>query len=160
MKINGLRKELNCLILAEDCRRKPAVRRSRQEEWIYVTDLPECASGERLESIRRKLEEAGWESLEEDGWMQLRKTVEEPPEGWYDGPFGPEAGCCGSLLRRHPECCEETDRRITYALIRAGEEGAEAYEAVCRRLHRDWAIRLRKGEKLPNISRLYFEGGK
>ena len=159
MKTNALREELNCLIVPEDGRRRPAIRRSLREEWLYATDLPSYASGEQVEAVRRELEGAGWESLAEEGWLQLRKPVDVPPEGWFDGPFGPEAECCRSLLDRHPECRQEKDQRIGYKLIRAGEEGPEAYETACRKLHHDWAERLRKKQKLPNISPLYFEGG-
>ena len=160
MKMNALRKELNSLIVQEDSGRKPAIRRSLSEEWIYATDFPACATGGQLEAVRRKLEGAGWESLVKDGWMLLRKAIDEPPEGWFDGPFGPEAECCRSLLSRHTEGRQERDRRIEYALIRAGEEGPAAYEITCRRLHKEWAERLRRKQKLPDINPLFFEGGK
>lgn len=159
MKINALRRELNSLIAPEDGERKAAVRRSLRAEWIYATDLPETVGEERLEAVRARLRGAGWESETEGGWMQLRKAAEEPPEGWYDGPYGPEAGCCRSLLRRHAERRKEPDGRIEYALIRAGEEGQEQYEAVCRRLHGEWAERLRKGKALPDVSMRYFGEG-
>ena len=72
MKINALRKELNTLIVPDDDGRKPAVRRSLREEWLYVTDLPEIARGDRLEDACRRLSESGWESIMEGGWMQVR----------------------------------------------------------------------------------------
>ena len=156
MKINALRKELNTLIVPDDDGRKPAVRRSLREEWLYVTDLPEIARGDRLEDACRRLSESGWESIMEGGWMQVRKAVTGPPEDWFSGPFGPEAGCCRSLIERHPERIKEPDCRIEYLLIRAGEEGAKAYEATCRQLHGEWAERLRKKQKLPEVSVLFF----
>lgn len=162
MKINALRRELNTLIsteLQEHTGRKPAIRRSLLENWLYVTDLPETVCRERLEAVRSLLSESGWESMTKDGWMQVRKAVSEPPEDWYDGPFGPEAGCCRSLIERHPERMEEPDRRIEYLLIRAGEEGEKAYEAACRQLHGEWAERLRKNQKLPKVSILFFRRG-
>lgn len=159
MKINALRRELNRLTAPENGGRKAALRRSLREEWLYATDLPGIISGDELEAVRGRLRGAGWESLEEEGWMQLRKEISEPPEDWFDGPYGPEAGCCLSLAGRHPDMQKEPDRRIEYALIRAGEEGTEAYEAVCRRLHREWAARLRKKQKLPDVSLLFFGGG-
>ena len=155
-----LRKELNNLLVQEGDGRKPAIRRSMSDEWIYATDFPAYAAEEQLKTVRKRLEDAGWENHAEDGWLQLRKTVDKPPEGWFDGPFGPEAECCRSLLNRHPERRQERDLRIVYALIRAGEEGAAAYETACRRLHHDWAERLRRRQELPDISPLYFEGGK
>ena len=81
MKINALRKELKRLLEPENGRRRPAIRRSLLEDWIYAADLPEFVSGEELEAVCRKLQEAGWETLSEDGWLQLRKPADEPPEG-------------------------------------------------------------------------------
>lgn len=159
MNINALRKELNTLIAHDGDERKPAIRRSLREEWLYATDLPSAVNEERLESVRSRLAEAGWETMTDGGWLQVRKAATEPPEGWFDGPFGPEAGCCRSLIERHPERRKEPDYRIEYLLIRAGEEGAGAYEAACRQIHREWAERLRKKQKLPETSVTFFEGG-
>ena len=160
MKINALRKELNRLLESENGRRRPAIRRSLREDWIYAADLPEFIPGGELETVCRKLQEAGWECLAEDGWLQLRKPADEPPEDWLDGPLGPEAACCRSLLSRHPERLREKDWKTVCSLIRAGEEGPEAYEAACRQIHHGWAERLRKKQKLPEISLTYFGGGK
>lgn len=160
MRINALRSELNTLIFCDGDGRKPAVRRSLREAWLYATDLPSIVNEGILEEICCRLAAGGWEIKTESGWMQLRKTVTEPPGNWFDGPFGPEAECCRSLLERHTEREAEPDNRIEYSLIRAGEEGAEAYENVCRRLHCEWAERLRKKQKLPNISIMFFKGGR
>ena len=160
MKINALRKELNSLTVLTDGGRKPAVRRSRRDGWIYATDLPSAATGEQLEEACRKLLGSGWEYAAENGWMLLRKPVSVPPVDWFDGPFGPEAECCRSLLERHPDRETGPDQRAVCILIRAGEEGAGAYEAACRKLHREWAERLRKKLKLPDVSPLFFTGGK
>ena len=160
MITNELRKELHSLIGQENGRRKPVVRRSLRAEWIYVTDLPLVTGEKQLESICEQLHKADWESMTEGYWMHLRKEIHEPPEGWYEGEFGPEAGCCRSLLKRHPGSQGGFDQRIEYALIRAGEEGADAYEAACRLLHQNWARRLREKQKLPDVSLQFFEGGK
>ena len=160
MKINALRKELKRLLEPENGRRRPAIRRSLREDWIYAADLPEFIPGGELEAVCRKLQEAGWECLAEDGWLQLRKPADEPPEDWLDGPLGPEAACCRSLLIRHSERLREKDWKTVCSLIRAAEEGQEAYEAACRQIHHGWAERLRKKQRLPEISLSYFEGGK
>ena len=160
MKINALRKELKRLLEPENGRRRPAIRRSFREDWIYAADLPEFIPGGELEAVCRKLQEAGWECLAEDGWLQLRKPADEPPEDWLDGPLGPEAACCRSLLIRHSERLREKDWKTVCSLIRAAEEGQEAYEAACRQIHHGWAERLRKKQRLPEISLSYFEGGK
>ena len=160
MKMNALRKELNRLTAPGNGERRAAVRRSRRDEWIYATDLPSTAGREQLEEACGKLRESGWEYMTENGWMMLRKPVSVPPEDWYDGPFGPEAECCRSLLERHPDRETDPEQRAVCLLVRAGEEGPGAYEAACRRLHREWAKRLREKRKLPDVSPLFFEGGK
>ena len=156
MNINALRKELNTLIAHDGDERKPAIRRSLREEWLYVTDLPSAVNEGRLEYVCRRLTETGWEIMMEDGWLQVRKAVAEPPEGWFDGPFGPEARCCRSLIERHPEREKEPDYRTEYLLIRSGEEGARAYETACRRIHHEWAERRRKKQKLPEVNVIFF----
>ena len=77
-------------------------------------------------------------------------------EGWYEGPFGPEADCCLSLLVRHPASAGEPSDKAQRMLIKAGEEGEKAYEGACAALHREWAERLRKGDSMPDISQRYF----
>ena len=57
MKINALRKELKRLLEPENGRRRPAIRRSLLEDWIYAADLPEFVPGEELEAVCRKLQE-------------------------------------------------------------------------------------------------------
>ena len=100
MRINALRKEL-AEALAGEPGRKPALRRSLKDEWLYATDLPVIHGGRVPEKTAARLTEAGWEYTAEGGWLQMRKAAEEPPEGWHEGGFGPEAGCCLSLLERH-----------------------------------------------------------
>ena len=98
-----------------------------------------------------------WESAETGGWLFLRKDAAEPPEGWYTKEFGPEAACCASLLERHEGSPEAGTEEIRYMLIKAGEEGAKAYEGACRALHRQWAELLRQGKPLPSLSSRFFE---
>ena len=45
-----------------------------------------------------------------------------------------------------------------YALIKAGEEGAAAYEQCCGKLHGMLAERLRQGTAFPGLSPRYFGG--
>ena len=154
MQINALRKELISLIsLPVD--RPPAIRRSARENWLYATDLPGICSEAELETVLEKLADAGWEHVQETGWLLLRKTAAEPPEGWYSGAFGPEAACCLSLIERHQnrKSNAEPAQRM---LIKAGEKGYKAYETACAILHRDWASRLRTKDPLPAVNRRYF----
>ena len=156
MRINALRKELTALLNKRPLHRTPAIRRSGQDEWLYATDIPALLSAEETASLREELDAAGWENTQDRGWILLRKEAAEPPEGWYEGTFGPEAACCASLLDRHPGSPESNARAAERLLIKAGEEGPGAYEKACRTLHRQWAERLRRGEPLPSVSRRYF----
>ena len=158
MQINALRRELTVLLSGVPLSRPAALRRSGHEEWLYATDLPALCDGKVKESLMQRLREAGWEYGEEPGWILLRKTAEEPPEGWYGGLFGPEAACCLSLLKRHVQDTGSDPEAVQRLLIKAGEEGEGFYEAACARLHRDWAARLRRKEPLPAVSRRYFGG--
>ena len=152
---NALRMELAALLAAPEGYRNPALRRSLRAEWLYAADLLALYGGNIPAELLRCLAEAGWESAPDGGWLQLRKPAPEPPAGWYGGPFGPEAACCLSLLKRHLPCDGDPEP-AQRTLIKAGEEGPAAYEAACAALHREWADRLRKGEPLPEISLRYF----
>ena len=155
MQYNALRRELAELLDGGEGERKPAVRRSRREDRIYATDLAGLPEGPERSRAAGRLRAAGWDVLDAGGWLEMRKTAPEPPEGWFEGPFGPEAGCCRALLQRHPEReCE--DPACECRLIKAGEEGRDAYERACREIHGEWAERLRLGQKLPRISGRYF----
>ena len=156
MQSNALRKELTALITVRSMMRQPAIRRSSREEWLYATDVILLLSREERDLLQRELTADGWEYTEEHGWMLLRKTAEEPPENWYNGSFGSEAGSCASLLDRHKDKTGQHAETVQRILIKAGEEGDRAYESACRALHREWAERLRRGEQLPAVSRKYF----
>ena len=153
--MNAWRKELLDILAETPCRRKPALRRSLLEDAIYATDLPLVSSEEGLRSFRGKAEQAGWRLWMGRDWLQLDRSGTAPPEGWFSGPFGPEAGCCASLLRR--QAWAEEDQTAFRLLIRAGEEGPGAYERACGALHREWAARLRQKRPLPRLDLRFFE---
>ena len=161
--MNALRKELKALLEARTVRRPPALRRSLREDSLYAADLPAAAEPEETERFIREAETAGWTVRPERGWIELDRPVSGWPEGSYDGPFGSEAACCLSLLRRHaPGPEEKTDgpetRRAARLLLHAGEKGPEAYERACRQLHTEWAARLREKDPLPRLDERYFGG--
>ena len=158
--MNELRLEIRKLLEdGETLLRPPALRRSLRGDMLYATDLPCVADAEQTAQFLRRAEEAGWRTESAEGWILLDRIPEFPPAGGFRGPFGPEAQCCASLLRRHPdrETAKGTDERRI--LSKAGEEGPEAYERACGLLHREWAALLREGERLPNINQLFFEEG-
>jgi len=157
MRYNALRLELAEFLAGVGGERKPALRRSRRDDRMYATDLAGMAEGPEREALAARLREAGWDAEDQGGWLELRKRAAEPPEGWYGGAFGPEAACCRALLKSHPEYGEE-DFSMESRLVKAGEEGQEAYELACREIHGIFAERLRRKEKLPGISLKYFEG--
>ena len=158
MTVNALRNELIPLLQSPPDRRKPVIRRSLRSEWLYWTDLPVLWDGPVPETLLKGLSDAGWEyELKDRSWLELRKDCRTPPDNWYQGPFGPEAGCCGSLLKRHPRSCRSESDSAALLLIKAGETGYSAYEEACAVLHREWAGRLRKHQALPDMDLCYFE---
>ena len=176
--MNEWRRALNSLLAREETPRKPALRRSRRPEWLYTTDLPGLISDEALTAFQRRAEAAGWICEAAEGWLEMTRSVSTPPAGWFDGPWPPEASCCASLLQRHfPDgrandsgktACRagrprrddsegrECENREAIALIKAGEQGAEAYEKACAEIHREWAARLRRREPLPALDPAFF----
>ena len=160
MRMNALRKELQELMKIPQTTRKPVLRRSLPEDWLYSTDLPSVSDTGNLTLFLEGIRNKGWEHREEKGWILMRKKAGDPPEGWYDGQFGPEAACCLSLLDRHEKQATDGPEAVQRMLIKAGEEGEKKYEEACAGLHRNWAERLRRGEPLPDINRKYFTGRK
>ena len=158
MRINALRRELTETIGKACALRPPALRRSREEDWLYATDLPILFDGTVPDEAGRSLKALGWEYAPEREWLQIRKEAPEPPEDWFTGLFGKEAACCLSLLDRHAVQAGRDAATAQYRLIKAGEEGDRAYEAACAIIHREWAERLRQGLPLPAIDRRYFGG--
>ena len=156
MRGHALRRELNTLLVGTAFTRVPAVRRSLREDWLYASDLPALCTETALQALAVRLAEAGWETMEEQGWLQFRKAVGEPPEPLREGLPGPEAACCRSLLARHPERESVFPMKTVCMLVKAAEEGKNAYENTCAKLHRQWAERLREGKALPAVSLRFF----
>lgn len=151
---SALRRELRNLLADSALPRPPALRRSRRPDFLFASDLPSFAPPEALASFRQKAEAAGWEAWSSGGWLELRKPLSGPPEGFRPFPPGEESACCESLLCRHPGGAES--REASILLIKAAEEGPAAFEAACRTLHRDFARRLRLGLPLPALSPDFF----
>ena len=151
--MNTWRKELIEMLPAHG--RRAALRRSLREDALYSSDLPSFADEAEIARFRQKAEAAGWRTESSGGWIQLIRASRKPPEGWLEAESGEEAACCAALLRRHPGT--GTFEKESMMLIKAGEEGAEAYEKACAALHAEWAARLRRKEALPSLDPAYFE---
>ena len=153
--MNKLRQEIRTILDGTDSTRPAALRRCTGEDWLYATDLPLAASEETVGTFLRTAESRGWRTRKEAGWILLDRIPDMPPEGFFPGPFGHEAKCCLSLLRRHADRKGNADRAVRM-LLKAGEEGPDAYERACGILHREWAAALRKGGDLPDMASYYF----
>ena len=174
--MNEFRQELSELLAEVPCRRPPALRRSLKSEWLYATDLFQAADPDSAAVFLKRAAELGWHAEQDGSWLQLKRSFTEPPEHGFEGPFGAEAVCCASLLRRHLETKKEKMRTeeapqwimedtseaekaaetVRILLVKAGEQGPEAYEQACGGLHREWAQRLRKKQTLPPVSLRFF----
>ena len=154
--MNRLRKEIRNLLADTETERMPALRRSLREDFLYATDLPQAADEAAAAGFCSRAREAGWRTEEADGWIQLVKPGASPRDTGFAGPYGTEAACCASLLRRHTGGRRNGEKEMRL-LAKAGEESAEAFEKVCRLLHREWAAALRTRESLPEIPAELFE---
>ena len=152
--MNKLRQELNEMLAASGGSRPAALRRSQRADCLYATDLPKAAEPEAVNDFLCLAGTAGWRAEKADGWIQLDKIPNDPPEP--PGHAGPEARCCAALLRQHPEKRRNGDREKRI-LIKAAEEGAAARERACAALHREWAEKLRRHEGLPDLAENWFE---
>ena len=154
--MNEWRAELRELLSHRSSSRPPALRRSGQEGMLYATDLPVCADEEQVRLFLGEAESARWACCRTDGWIQLTREANAPPAGLIRGEGGQEARCCLSLLQRHSDRLGPGENIIRIELIKAMEEGPAVFEKCCGRLHRDWAVRLRRGEKIPNTDPCFF----
>ena len=140
---NAWRQELQALLAGIAAYRKPALRRSLSDNYLYATDLPLCAEPEACDSFLKRAAAIGWEKQLNGSWINLRKVLLLFPAGWWDSlPAGGEASCLRELTSRHPELVPTAAQAI--CLIKAAEEGPAALEEACRTVHVDYARRLRE----------------
>ena len=155
--LNKLREELQSILDETDSNRPAVIRRCKRIDYLYATDLPLTADQNNVTFFTRRAEKRGWRSEIQAGWILLDRLPAGPPENGFRGPYGPEAKCCASILRRHPEKQKKSGNREKRMLIKAGEENRESYERVCTILHREWAAVLRQGDALPDLPVTFFE---
>lgn len=151
------RTEITGLIRKACCRRPPALRRSLRNDALLTTDLPQTADEETVSRFIQDAQLAGWRTETENGWIHLdRNALFDASD--YDFPFGPEAACCLSLLKRHAKDTALSDGAAERSLLKALEEGYTAYERLCGKLHAEWAAQLRSHQRIPDIDRRFFGG--
>lgn len=145
--MKSLRAEVNGVLLAAKCRRKPALRRSDAPDALLATDLPLAADADAVEAAVRRLTALGWCVWPaENGWLLLDAPVPSP-EAAIPRTLAGECGCCISILLRHPEDGEAAE--LIRALVKAEEAGVQPFERFCAQLHGELAARLRRHEPLP-----------
>ena len=137
--MNSLREELQRLLDETESGRPAVIRRCKRTVFIG------------------RAKKYGWNSEIQSGWILLDRLPDGPPENGFTGPYGPEAKCCASILRRHPEKQKMYGDREKRMLIKSGEESRESYERVCAILHREWAAVLRQRGALPDLPLTFFE---
>ena len=156
MEMNQLRTQIRAMLNRCADGRAPALRRSRRPEFLYAADLPLSSSPEAVDRFLSLAREEGWKTETADGWVYLDRPVIRPPENGFSGPYGPEAACCLSLIRRHGKKAEDPEHSAEGSLVKAGEEGSREYERVCGILHAQWAEALRNGEMIPDVDPGFF----
>lgn len=141
-----LRQSAAALLQAVPTHRKPALRRSDDPQALLATDLPLAADADAVARFVRAAEAEGWTVRPSKGWLLLDHPVPVPMTDACRVIDG-EAGCCVSLLLRHPggEACAEDVRE----LVKAQEAGGDRVERLCARWHGEWAARLRLHQPLP-----------
>ncbi|MBQ8160570.1 MAG: hypothetical protein IJ083_07420 [Clostridia bacterium] len=133
-------------------KRRPRLLRSRQEDYLFATDVP-LFHGEEV--IREKVVEyqaLGWTVDMSGGWLLLKSLWRRPEVPEFDpgdAVFLTETQSLMQLLARHP--LGEADMRLNHTLYRALDEGKEALEAWSLDTHISLAERLRTGEALPDL---------
>lgn len=157
--MNKLRQEILEILSMTEADRPAALRRSRLEEFLYTTDLPQVASEDTIDVFCREAEKNGWRTKITGSWIQLDRLPDTVIPDFLPDRTCREAECCASLLQRNSGRRRNGDREKRM-LLKAAEEGPEAFGKVCGILHGEFAAALRKKEALPDIPAEYFRGGK
>ncbi len=157
--LNRYRRELRDMLNVLNVRRPAVVRRSMRDSFLYATDLPQAADPADTRKFIENILHSGWKVETDKGWIHL-----DPPgiQSWPDPdmkfPENPESECCLSILRRHPDGTAASAGTTERKLIKAAEEGPEAYARACAQIHAEWAEVLREHRKLPDIDPKFLGG--
>ena len=149
----GYRTELVDYLLAQVRDSEIAREQLANPETDVFTGQPFSAVAQDALSLLDSMEvEDFMEMLEDKGLIPAGMI----PEEWKSRPA---ASCCRSLLERHREHLIPSDGQAERMLFKAGEEGPEAYEEACRKLHSRWAEALRAHLGIPDVHMSFFNGG-
>ncbi len=154
--LTALRGELRAKLEALTVPRCPVLRRAREDEWLFASDLPALAEAGALRVFLDSLRADGWSAaIEEDGWLRLDHALPLPEDlSPVTGLDANELDCLISLLLRHPSLTE--DPVSLRRLAKAREEGANALNRALAGLHGTWAERLRQDLPLPGAMLPYL----
>lgn len=144
--LRALRAEAAAALSACPAWRKPALRRSREADFLLATDLPLAADAAVAEAFIRQMQGRGWRVAARGGWLLLDHALPAPVDPGLTAAPG-EMGCALWLLRRHPG--GEAPADALRALAKASESGEPALERLCRDWHGTWAASLRLRQPLP-----------
>ena len=139
-------------------RRRPALRRSSRDDYLFATDFPQAADDQAVLSFLETARRNGWLADLSGGWIELSRSMDFRDA--IDAPVfhHPEADCCLSLLIRHQEKMKPSDGCTEKAIAKSMEEGYSAYADACEKIHALWAESLRVGNSIPDVDIRYFGG--
>lgn len=126
-------------------RRRPALRRCDAPDMLLATDLPLIADEATVRRFLHRMEDKGWRTRMERGWLLMDASVPSPEQWCVPPRLEGESGCCISLLLRHPGDLVWPEQ--LRALLKAAE--SDHLERYCIALHKELAACLRRHETLP-----------
>ncbi len=144
--LTALRAQVNAALAVVPARRRPTLRRCDAPDALLATDLPFIADEPAVAAFAADMQGKGWRVTSQNGWILLDAPI-PAPEAPIPANFAGEAGCCISLLLRHPGSAEAAE--LIRAVAKAAEAGPLPFERLCTQIHADFAARLRKKAPLP-----------
>lgn len=144
--LTALREQVQSILYEIPAKRKPALRRSDLADALFATDLPLVAERSAVETFCARIGQLGFRVWLYNGWLVLDGPV-PVPQTHLPSALAGECGCCISLLLRHPDA-EPADAYIR-EVVKAADAGRQPFERLCASMHRTFAERLRKHERLP-----------
>lgn len=142
----AMRAQIQQALYAVPARRRPALRRTDAPDALLATDLPLVAGEEDVAAFIEAIGRWGWRVTPREGWLQLDADVPVPMSDVPKDLPG-EAGCCISLLLRHPGA--DCPAALIRSVVKAADAGKQPFERLCGKLHADMAAALRRHDALP-----------